>query len=807
MEIRYYGDKITHHIAKTPEGFLICQDVPISRTGYQTYLSSEMFDNPSNGHRAIPVYRPASEVFDVKSLASFEGKPVTNEHPDEDVTPENFHKYSCGHVQNVHVGTGEDSNKVLADLYITDPHLIHLIQNGKREISCGYYAEERRDETGRICQTRIRGNHVAVVKSGRAGKNVCIRDRNPFARSHKDYGVKGMKKGVRKAKEIISNAGKRVANAVNKEVNEFNNSPEGKIANAALGLKSKAKRAKYTLTKTPFGVGGVSKTASLVKNKGGKAVSSLAGIAKNTANKARNSLAGKLAVGAGKAVGRKVGKLFGKTDSRSAMKRLDYGVKGMKKGVHKAIEKISNSRVGQAASKVANSKAGKVAKAVGKGVGKAAAGAAKFGARHNLMSPLNKRNQKILGAWGKGLKRAAKRGTFGVAGMVAARGGEALYKRHQAKKAAQTSDSWRYNKHYMGDSMRRRRYLYDEEPFIDDDVMLDEEYLADDDYMMDDDEFIGDDDEFVDDDELMEDEDEFVDDDELMEDDDEFIDDDELMEDEDEFVDDDELMEDDDFEDDDEFVDDDELMEDDDFEDDDEFIDDDDEFMEDDDDEIVSDDDEVVAEIKDVCRDARRTYRMARQNLRDSRRAMQKALRDAIILNDDDIEDDDEEGLIQSDSDLCDDDYLADDDEFMDDDEFVDDDEMLDDDDEEFADDDEEFTDDDEEMLGDDDEEFADDDIEVAEVNDEADVIDEDKTRALREITEASRGISDPNERKHLQDAIYSALCKKSQMPGLVNATRNNVRNRMDSASGKKLSVENQQSIYDSFNPHKKTQF
>ena len=154
-DVRYYGDKISNRIAKTPEGFLICQDVPISRTGYQEYLASELMDNPINGHKIIHVYRPASEVFDPKSLASFEGKPVTNEHPDEDVSPENYSKYSCGHVQNVHVGDGEDSNKVLADLYITDPTLIKLIKSGKREVSCGYYAEEKRDSSGKIMHIRI----------------------------------------------------------------------------------------------------------------------------------------------------------------------------------------------------------------------------------------------------------------------------------------------------------------------------------------------------------------------------------------------------------------------------------------------------------------------------------------------------------------------------------------------------------------------------------------------------------------------------------------------------------------------------
>jgi hypothetical protein len=175
-------------------------------------------DNPINENKVIYVYRPAKEVFDIRSLASFEGKPVTNEHPEEDVTPENYNKYSCGHVQNVHVGEGEDSNKVLADLYITDPVLIKLIEDGKREVSCGYYAEEKKDGDGRLCQTKIRGNHVAVVRSGRAGNKVCIRDHNPFADNHvnslSDY-IDGLR--------YIKDEGKnRITKAKNKKRNAFN---------------------------------------------------------------------------------------------------------------------------------------------------------------------------------------------------------------------------------------------------------------------------------------------------------------------------------------------------------------------------------------------------------------------------------------------------------------------------------------------------------------------------------------------------------------------------------------------------------
>jgi hypothetical protein len=174
-QICYYGDKLSTNMAVTPEGFLICRNVPIARTGYQQYLGSELFED-GNPDEIIDVYRSPKEVFSVATLASFEGKPVTDGHPDVDVTPDNYKMFSKGHVQHVRVGSGDDADKILADLYITDQDLIDEIRNGKREVSAGYYAEDKEDETGRLCQTKIRGNHVAVVDEGRAGHTVAIRD-------------------------------------------------------------------------------------------------------------------------------------------------------------------------------------------------------------------------------------------------------------------------------------------------------------------------------------------------------------------------------------------------------------------------------------------------------------------------------------------------------------------------------------------------------------------------------------------------------------------------------------------------------
>ena len=38
----YYGSKLSEHMTKTPDGFLICHSVPIGRLGVQEYLGQEI---------------------------------------------------------------------------------------------------------------------------------------------------------------------------------------------------------------------------------------------------------------------------------------------------------------------------------------------------------------------------------------------------------------------------------------------------------------------------------------------------------------------------------------------------------------------------------------------------------------------------------------------------------------------------------------------------------------------------------------------------------------------------------------------
>lgn len=171
MMLAYYGDRISPHMTESPEGYLICHDVPIARTGPQEYLARELALD-GDPERVVSVDRRPEDVFEAATLASFEGKPVTDEHPPENVGPENFAAYTKGHVQNVRrVG-----KHIVGDLYINDAVLASEVKNGaKREVSCGYLCEYVPDGAG-YRQTKIRGNHVAVVPRGRAGREVAIQD-------------------------------------------------------------------------------------------------------------------------------------------------------------------------------------------------------------------------------------------------------------------------------------------------------------------------------------------------------------------------------------------------------------------------------------------------------------------------------------------------------------------------------------------------------------------------------------------------------------------------------------------------------
>ena len=186
----FYGARFSPHMTKTPEGFLVCHSVPICRTGMQEYMPQELGVSDTGGG-FLKVYREESEVFKPAAIASFEGKPVTDDHPPVGVDASNYASYTKGTVQNVRRGSGVDSDKLICDLVVYDAALISKIDAGKREISCGYECKYIERDDGTYCQMDIIGNHVAVVEEGRAGSEVAIRDAKAKPEGGKQMAKKG----------------------------------------------------------------------------------------------------------------------------------------------------------------------------------------------------------------------------------------------------------------------------------------------------------------------------------------------------------------------------------------------------------------------------------------------------------------------------------------------------------------------------------------------------------------------------------------------------------------------------------------
>lgn len=175
--MRYFTpEKISERQEMTPEGFLLCRDVPIARTGVMYYAHDEVPIEPGSDPY-IEIYRDEDEVFRPETLASFVGKPVTNNHPPENVDPENFKQHIEGIIIRAARGEGINDKYIMADLLIMGKDAISAIRDGKREVSAGYNADYEELKPGRGRQTNIIGNHVALVDQGRCGPSCAIGDR------------------------------------------------------------------------------------------------------------------------------------------------------------------------------------------------------------------------------------------------------------------------------------------------------------------------------------------------------------------------------------------------------------------------------------------------------------------------------------------------------------------------------------------------------------------------------------------------------------------------------------------------------
>lgn len=185
-----FGTKLSDHIWKDNNGQLICRDCIIARTGSYDYLESEIIEG-GDRNKIVKVFRTDDEVFDPTSIASFENKPFVDDHPLDNVTPENYRELAKGYMINVRRGTDDLENCLMCDVVITDPDTIDLVVSGrKRELSLGYDTVIQ-NRSGNYYMTKIRGNHLALVDDGRAG---CATIRDSAEKVNGTGGIKKMSK-------------------------------------------------------------------------------------------------------------------------------------------------------------------------------------------------------------------------------------------------------------------------------------------------------------------------------------------------------------------------------------------------------------------------------------------------------------------------------------------------------------------------------------------------------------------------------------------------------------------------------------
>lgn len=162
-------------VKKTDAGFL---RLPIraTRVGIFKYLMPD-----GKIRREL---RPPEEVFNVDSMETLAGVPITVKHPSDLVTTKNFSLHSVGMTGDNVVAT----DKKYLDVFgtIAKERAVKMIEDKmdkkeSQEVSCGYTADIDETpgvfngETYDVVQRNIRYNHIALVDRGRAGSEVKLR--------------------------------------------------------------------------------------------------------------------------------------------------------------------------------------------------------------------------------------------------------------------------------------------------------------------------------------------------------------------------------------------------------------------------------------------------------------------------------------------------------------------------------------------------------------------------------------------------------------------------------------------------------
>lgn len=161
--------------------FWLIKDNPITKAGIFPYLGKQI--SPSlEPDKIYQVYRPEEEI--KKAADTFKLVPLVDDHTM--LGPE----FTPAEQKGVHGVLGEDiqerNGTLFADVKIFSEQLKREIQDGKKELSLGYFCKydltpgQYNGMHYDAVQRDLKGNHIALVDNGRMGHDVRVMDAMAF---------------------------------------------------------------------------------------------------------------------------------------------------------------------------------------------------------------------------------------------------------------------------------------------------------------------------------------------------------------------------------------------------------------------------------------------------------------------------------------------------------------------------------------------------------------------------------------------------------------------------------------------------
>lgn len=161
-------------------GWLTVEGNPISKEGVYDYMGSQIPGYPGNPNDIVKVYRPMEELMRPETIESFKLLPFIDDH-----TWLGLKGIDTGSLPFTGI-TGEgvyaDAPYLRSNLKVFSEELKADIMSGKVELSPGYLYDVYlqpgvwNGQPYQYVQRNLRGNHLALVMTGRTGSDVAVMD-------------------------------------------------------------------------------------------------------------------------------------------------------------------------------------------------------------------------------------------------------------------------------------------------------------------------------------------------------------------------------------------------------------------------------------------------------------------------------------------------------------------------------------------------------------------------------------------------------------------------------------------------------